>query len=124
MSLVRPVKVWVSVFDVSLSIGVQLVPKLPVPTLLMYSHPVSAALPPDTDEDSVSSVLPAVIVGVAGLGGRVAWDEALASSFEQWVSLYALNVQAVFDSRPVTVADDVPADTSDEQEPAPGAVRL
>ena len=75
-----------------LPILVQVASKLPVPTFLLYCHSVRAALPPDTDEDSVSSVLPTAIVGLAGLGGSVGNAAAAASSAEQPLSLYALNV--------------------------------
>ena len=113
--------------DAVLSMSLQSASQAFSPSFLLYCHFVSVAVPV-TEEVSrtVPSPRPTVSTGFAGFGGRVATGAAVAStlSSEQVASLYALKVQAVFESRLPTVAESVPAATSVEQSPALGAVRF
>ena len=57
-------------------------------SFFLYSQRVSAALPPESEEEMVSLPPPAVAaVGVAGFGGRVGKADAAAISVEQALSL-------------------------------------
>ena len=82
---------WLSVVEVEEMVFQE--PKLLLPFFCWYSHFVSVPLPV-TEDASVSSPLavPAVAVGFAGLPGLVRNADAAASSVEQPLSLYALNV--------------------------------
>ena len=90
MPSVRPDTVWLNDVEVE-EIVVQSESKLPVPSFFLYSQRLSVPLPV-TDDVMVSLPLPAptAAVGVVGLPGLVRNAEALASSVEQPLSLYAL----------------------------------
>ena len=62
-----------------------------LPSFFLYSQRASVALPV-TEEARVSLPVPApgVAVGFAGFGGRVGNADAVASTVEQALSLYAL----------------------------------
>ena len=86
MPLVRPETVWVSEVEVLVMV-VQLLSQ--ALSFFLYSHRVSAALPPVIEEEMVSLPLPAptAAVGVDGFGGRVRKDVCVLSDVEQPLSL-------------------------------------
>ena len=92
MPSVRLETLWLTVFEVLVMV-VQLLSQA-LPSCFLYSQRVRVALPPPSEEEMVRA-LPAwtpATLGVAGFGGRVGKAEAVASSVEQVLSLYALKV--------------------------------
>ena len=86
MLSVRPETVWERVVEVS---GIVVQSASHEPSCFLYSQRLSVALPPVSEEATVSLPVPtfAVIVGVAGFGGRVGNADAVSSSVAQVLSL-------------------------------------